>query len=52
MSRTIGGSAPAGNPMAIGFVPSMRSPPHNGATPLLLLVMDQPIMSRAIAFIT
>jgi hypothetical protein len=36
----------------MGFVPSMRSAPHSGATPRVLFVMAQPIRSRSSALIT
>ena len=52
MSSTIGGSFRPGKPIAMGFVPSIRSAPPRGATPRLLLVIDQPIMSRSSAFNT
>ena len=39
-----------GNAMAIGFVPSIRSAPHSGATSLVVFVIAQPIKSASNAF--
>jgi hypothetical protein len=46
-STTSGGSAPHGNAIAIGLVPSMRSAPNSGATSLVEFVIAQPMCARS-----